>query len=120
MIIESQPRPPVGLQQYQQGRIASLIRALAIADAGHIPPADLADEVRDYRRNSADLTALAAEITGRIDTRSALSSADFAAAMSSGLTALLADAWQPALAPLQSLARPAPVRDFRPTDIATV
>lgn len=120
MIISAPPAQPAGLQQYQHTRIASLIHALARTDAGYAPPPALADEVLDYRRNAADLTALAGELTGRVEVRSALASSDFAAAMSDGLTAMLRDTWTPALAPLQSLARPAPVRDFRPTALATV
>ena len=119
MIIPAAPKPDAGLIEYQQTRIAGLIHQLARADAGLPVAAERRDEVTDYRRSISDLTGLAAEIIGRIDTRAAQSSSDFAAAVSDGLSLLLADTYTPALATLQSLARAMPVADFKAHDLVT-
>ena len=104
----------------QQTRIATLIHALARADAGLPVAHEHRAEIVDYRRAEADLVAIASEITGRADFRSAATSSDFAAAFSEGLKLMLLDTWQPAAAPLQSLARQIPLTDFRATDVITV
>lgn len=119
MLIEKPARLSGETLEFQQTRIAGLIRALARAEVGLPTDPALTAEIVDYRRSGADLLALAGEITGRADIRSAATSSDFAAAFSAGVQMLLADDWASASNRLLALSRSMPLPNFHETDVIT-